>query len=74
MMSLETAKAECESRVMQLPNVVGVGIGMRDERKVITVFVTRKLPASALSPEETIPRSVGGWDTDVEEIGDVTAT
>ncbi len=74
MMSIETARLECESRVMQLPNVVGVGIGMRGERKVIKVFVHRKLPVRDLTPDETIPRSIGGWETDVEEAGEVTTT
>ena len=74
MMSIETARVECESRVMHLPNVVGVGIGMRGERKVIKVFVNRKLPAQDLTPEQTIPRAIGGWETDVEEVGEVTTT
>ena len=37
------------------------------------VFVTHKVPESALQPQEVVPKTLEGWETDVEEIGVVTA-
>ena len=59
--------------LMRLPNVVGVGIGEKGGKKVIKVLVTHKVPASSLKPKEVVPKRVGGYETDVEEIGSVTA-
>jgi hypothetical protein len=69
---IERARAEHATEVMALPNVVGVGIGSRGDQPVIKVFVQRKLPREALAPNEIVPAAVGGWPTDVEEIGVVT--
>lgn len=62
-----------EEQVMQLLNVTGIGIGQKAGKDVIKVFVTRKLPESALQPDEIIPKTLEGYQTDVEEIGIVTA-
>jgi hypothetical protein len=69
---IEKARAEHTNELMALPNVVGVGTGRRDEQPVIKVFVERKLPREALAQDELVPAVVGGWPTDVEEIGVVT--
>jgi hypothetical protein len=58
---------------MQLPNVTGIGIGKKAGKDVIKVFVTQKLPESALQPDAIIPKTLEGYQTDVEEIGVVTA-
>jgi hypothetical protein len=58
---------------MRLPNVTGVGIGERRGKKVIKVFVTQKVPESNLQPHEVVPKFIEGCETDVEEIGTVTA-
>jgi len=62
-----------EEQVMQLPNVTGIGIGKKAGKDVIKVFVTQKLPESALKPDEIIPKTLEDYQTDVEEIGVVTA-
>jgi hypothetical protein len=40
---------------------------------VIMVFVTHKVPESALRPQEIVPKTLEGYETDVEEIGVITA-
>lgn len=72
-MSIEAVKMKYEEQLMQLPNVIGVGIGEKAGKAVIKVFVTHKVPESALRPHEIIPKVLEGYETDVEEIGVVTA-
>lgn len=71
-MNIESAMRKHEERVMQLPNVTGIGIGQKAGKDVIKVFVAQKLPESALQPCEIIPKTLEGYQTDVEEIGVVT--
>jgi hypothetical protein len=72
-MDIENVKKQYEEHLMQLPNVVGVGIGEKAGEPIITVFVTHKVPESSLQPQEIIPRTLDGHKTDVVEIGNVTA-
>lgn len=72
-MGIESAMAKHEKQLMQLPNVNGVGIGEKEGKEVIKVFVTRKVPESDLQPEEIVPKKLDQYQTDVEEIGVVTA-
>jgi hypothetical protein len=72
-MTIEAAKRKYEEQLLRLPNVTGVGIGEKAGKPVITVFVTHKVPESALQPQEVVPRTLEGWATNVEEIGVVTA-
>jgi hypothetical protein len=67
------AKTRHENELLALPNVTGVGIGERAGRPVIKVFVTEKVPESALAPEERVPASLDGYEVDVEAIGLVEA-
>ena len=70
-----SAKQTHGSQLLRKQNVVGVGLGYRtkggettDEMSVV-VSVTRKMPASALSPKNLVPRFVEGVRTDVVETG-----
>jgi hypothetical protein len=72
-MSVEAVKMKYEERLMRLSNVTGVGIGQKAGKAVIKVFVTHKVPESALRPQDIIPKTLEGYQTDVEEIGVVTA-
>ena len=72
-MSIETVKTKCEEHLLRLPNVTGVGLGEKGGKTVIKVFVTHKIPKSALQPQEVVPKVLEGYETDVEEIGVVTA-
>ena len=72
-MSIEAVKTKYEEQLMRLPNVTGVGIGEKAGKEVIKVFVMHKVPESALQPQEVVPKTLEEWETDVEEIGVVTA-
>ena len=72
-MSIATVKEQNEESLMRLPNVTGVGIGEKAGKTVIKVFVTHKVPESTLRPQEIVPKLLEGYETDVEEIGVVTA-
>ncbi len=58
---------------MGLPNVVGVGIGEKDNIKVIKLFVSHKVPETDLNSFEIIPQEIESYPVDVEIIGDITA-
>jgi hypothetical protein len=64
-MNIETALREHDSALRRLPNVTGVGIGEKNGKEVILVFVQRKLPESSLPPSAIIPRTIEGYETDV---------
>ena len=70
---IETIRQKYEDQIMELPNVTGVGIGEKAGKKVIKVFVTQKFHESELQPQEIVPKSLEEYETDVEEIGTVTA-
>ena len=72
-MSIEGVRRKYETQLMELPNVTGVGVGKKEGKYVIKVFVTHKVPESSLLPEEIIPKTIEGNEVDVEEIGVVTA-
>ncbi len=72
-MSIKDVKMKHEETLMRLPNVTGVGIGEKGGKEVIKVFVTHKVPESSLQPDEIIPKSLEGYEVDVEDIGTVTA-
>ena len=72
-MDIETVKKKYEAQLIQLPNVTGMGIGEKAGKAVIKVFVTHKVSRSALQAHEVVPKALDGYETDVEEIGVVTA-
>jgi len=72
-MKIEAVKDQNEGKLMQLPNVLGVGIGEKDGKPVIKVFVAHKVPEASLRKNEIVPKKLGGYSTDVEELGAVTA-
>jgi hypothetical protein len=72
-MDIESVRDSHERQLMQLPNVNGVGIGKKGGKEVIKVFVTRKVPENSLKPHEVVPRAIGGYEIDVEELGVVSA-
>ena len=66
-------KREAERRLLAPPGVHSVAIGakvvagQRTAEPAIAVFVVRKKPPSALSPQEIIPAEIDGVKTDVVE-------
>src|SRR5262249_52851648 len=63
--------AQAWRRLRGCAHVDGVGLGWKESGGVVTtipalrVYVTRKLPRSALSLTERIPTHIGAWATDV---------
>ncbi|MBI1746783.1 MAG: hypothetical protein HYR55_09370 [Acidobacteria bacterium] len=72
-MGIESIRTKYEEQLMRLPNVKGVGIGNKAGKAVIKVLVTHKVPEALLRPAEVVPKTLEGYDTDVEEIGNVMA-
>lgn len=73
-MDIAAMRQKYEEQLMRLPNVTGVGIGEKAGKVVVKVFVTHKVPESALQAQEVVPKTLEeGVETDVEEIGVVTA-
>ena len=72
-MDIEAVVREHEDALLALPNVNGVGIGERAGRAVIKVLVTKKVPESSLQPDQIVPKTLEGFELDVEEIGEITA-
>ncbi len=72
-MTIEDVRRARERELLDKPNVTGVGIGKKDDRDIIKVFVTHKVPELELRLEEVVPKSLDGYEIDVEEIGVVTA-
>ncbi|SFR04272.1 hypothetical protein [Desulfoscipio geothermicus] len=64
-------------RILQMPNVRGVGVGYkqvgstRTDKPAIIVFVEKKVSVKDLSRGERIPGKINGLETDVIEIGRV---
>ena len=72
---LRSVLAAHKKMLLQLKNVVAVGIGYktRARRKLntpsIVVFVSEKLPAGQLAPQDLVPAEIGGVMTDVVAAG-----
>lgn len=72
-MTIADVRQKYENDLLRLPNVNGVAIGDKAGKPIIKVFVTHKVPESSLQPEEIVPKTLDGFETDVEEIGFITA-
>ncbi|MGI9953350.1 hypothetical protein V3F56_13390 [Moorellaceae bacterium AZ2] len=65
------------SELLELPRVVGVGMGYKAVRGEVTkkpalvVLVSEKLPVTQLKKDERIPRTLGKAETDVLEVGEL---
>lgn len=72
-MNIENTIGKYEDELLNLPNVIGVGVGEKEGEPTIIIFVTHKVPESSLQPDEIVPKKLGNFATDVEEIGVVTS-
>jgi hypothetical protein len=65
--------------VLSKPNVVGVGVGLREVRGRITdemcvvALVRNKIPKAGLTPEALVPKKLEGVSTDVMQVGTLRA-
>ena len=68
-----------KDELLAKPNVVGVGVGLRERGGVrtdtlaIVVLVDRKLPREMLAPEALIPQELEGVPVDVQQVGKLAA-
>jgi hypothetical protein len=75
----QAAKQAHGSFILSLPNVVGVGVGLRMRRGETTgevalvVMVNKKVPNADLTPDQLIPTELDGVPVDVLEVGDLKA-
>jgi len=73
------AKEAHQGSLLARPNVVGVGVGLRQragrilDEVCVVALVRRKRAAGSLAAEAMIPQEVGGIPTDVLEVGDLRA-
>jgi hypothetical protein len=66
-MGIETVLRRHEASLLRLPNVTGTGIGEKDGKEAIIVFVRRKVPESSLRPSEIVPKTLDGYQTVVRQ-------
>ncbi len=66
-MTVERVLRKHEEELLRLPNVVSVGIGEKEGKEVIVVFVRKKMNKSELRPEDVVPGTLEGFETDVRE-------
>ena len=65
---------------MGIENIQGIGVGIRSAAGVYTgelavkVFVREKAPLSRLNRDFAVPSSINGMPTDVEEVGELSAS
>ncbi len=64
---------------MRKANVVGVGIGLRQQggertnEIALVVMVRQKVPRSQLAPDDVIPDEIDGVPVDVQKVGSIKA-
>ncbi len=72
-------KARYEQRLLKLPNVVGVGIGLKykggqpTNEVALVVNVSHKKPVAELQPQDIVPPKLEGVPVDVQEVGKISA-
>lgn len=77
MAELEKIRIKYTTTLLQYPNVVGVGKGLKQvsgqttSEQSIIVLVKQKLPPRALARGNAVPKKLDGICTDVLEVGDV---
>jgi S1-C subfamily serine protease len=61
---------DCKSELLKKKNVIGIGIGHKNdtERGCITVTVSEKVPLEELETKDWIPEEIHCWVTDVFEV------
>jgi hypothetical protein len=68
-------KDKHEAYILSKPNVVGVGVGLRERRGqvmdelAVKVLVIQKIPRAGLSAQSVVPQEVDGVKTDVVQVG-----
>lgn len=72
-------KAKYQEQLLTLPNVVGVGVGLKEtngeftDQIAIIVNVSKKMPSVDLPPDAIVPPEIEGIATDVQQTGEMRA-
>jgi len=76
---IQEVKESKEGGILELPNVVGLGIGYKETKgkmgneACISVYVRKKVAAKSLESRQQVPKSLDDVKTDVIEVGDIEA-
>lgn len=76
---IRKVKEKYEQRLLSLPNVVGLGVGIKQIHSISThrlclkIYVRKKVSQDKLRRKEVIPQKIAGIETDVEEVATVKA-
>ena len=76
---VRAVKARHEAKLLALPNVVGVGVGLKEKdgqftnQIAIIVNVSKKKPLVDLPPNALVPPEIEGIITDVQQTGEMKA-
>ncbi len=76
---VSSVKEAFKEDLLSKPNVIGVGVGLREregemtDEIVLVVLVTKKLPATEIEPDDLIPAEIQGVPVDVQEVGEIAA-
>lgn len=74
-----SVKRAHQDELMRKANVVGVGVGLRQQGGALTdavvlvVMVKRKVPREQLAAADVIPAEIDGVPVDVQEVGEIEA-
>lgn len=72
-------KEQYSETLLGKPNVVGIGVGLREkggeysDEIALVVFVSKKVPSAEIDPADLIPNEIEGVPIDVQEIGEISA-
>jgi hypothetical protein len=75
----KVAKDIHTAAILDKPNVVGVGVGVKESfgestgEICVKVLVREKIPLAGLDPQAVVPKDAGGVRTDVVQVGDLRA-
>jgi hypothetical protein len=73
------AKEANKEAILEKPNVVGVGVGIKRSDGAptgeisVVVMVRKKLPVAGLEPQDVLPKQVDSVKVDVIEVGEIRA-
>jgi N-acetylmuramoyl-L-alanine amidase len=69
---IEATKAAYEDEILSKKNVIGIGVGKKDQvgDDAVVVLVEKKVPLDKLKEEDVVPSELDGIPTDVVEIGE----
>lgn len=72
-------KRRFEAQLLDLENVIGVGIGLRQkggsytDEVALIVMVKKKMNTNEIASEDLIPEELDGVTVDVQEVGEIRA-